>query len=133
MNRSILLNLLVIAVVVAFAAIVAVPAQETLSEYGDPRDPDVLERLIEDARSDFDLIDVRTGAEFSDGHIPTALNIDYRLIGDQRAEGDRTHPVVVYCRTGNRSAQAARTLREMGYTQVYDFGGIHRWSGTLEQ
>ncbi|TVR66959.1 MAG: rhodanese-like domain-containing protein [Spirochaetaceae bacterium] len=131
MNRSVFLNLLVITVAVAFAAIVAVPAQETIGRYGDPRDPSVLERLLEEVRDDFLLVDVRTGMEFAQGHIPGAIQIDYRVIADALAEADRSRPVVVYCRTGNRSSEAERTLRTMGFSEVYDFGGINRWPGAL--
>ena len=133
MTRSIFLNLLVIAVVVAFAAVVAVPAQETIGGYGDPRDPSVLARLTEEARDVFTLLDVRTPAEFAQGHIPGAVNIDYRNLDSAMAEADRTRPVVLYCRTGSRSAQAERTLRAMGFTQVFDFGGLNRWPGQLHR
>lgn len=133
MNRSVFLNLLVITVAIAVAAVVAVPAQESLGRYGDPRDPAVLERLLEEANADFLLIDVRTDAEYSQGHIPGSMQIDYRVIADAMAEVDRTQPVVVYCRTGNRSAHAERTLRTMGFTEVYDFGGINRWRGELQR
>jgi phage shock protein E len=131
MNKSVLLNMVVIAVIIAFAAIVAVPADETILSYGHPRDPDVLMRLIEEARADFDFIDVRTAAEFRSGHIPTATNIDHREIESAMAAGDTSRPVVVYCQSGNRSAQAVAVLNELGYTQVYDFGAVHRWPESL--
>lgn len=95
-------------------------------------DPAVLDRLISESRDTFQLIDVRTPLEFRSGHIPTAINIDHREVGSAMADGDRTVPVVVYCRTGNRSGIAAVTLRALGYT-VVDFGGINRWPGAIER
>ncbi len=130
MTRSTFLNLLVIGVAVAVAAVAAVPT-ERITEHGDPRDPEVLARLVEEAHEDFLLLDVRTAAEFSTGHIPRAVNIDYRVIQSALAETDRTRPVVLYCRTGNRSAQAAEILRAMEFSQVYDFGAVDRWPGPL--
>jgi rhodanese-related sulfurtransferase len=106
------------------------PADEIVSGYGDARDPEVLARLIEEARDEFLLIDVRSPGEYAAGHIPTAENTDYRVIGDRMADGDRDVPVVVYCRSGNRSGRAARTLSRLGYT-IVDFGGISRWDGPI--
>ena len=131
MTRSIFLNLLVIAVVVAFAAIVAVPAQEAIDRFGDPRDPQVLSRLLEEAPEEILLVDVRTDQEFARGHIPGAINIDYRVIAEAMAEVDRSQPVVLYCRSGNRSSQAEQTLRRLGFTSIHDFGAINRWAEPL--
>lgn len=131
MARSLFLNFLVIALAVALAAVVAVPAQETIGGYGDPRDPAVLEQLLEEASQAFILVDVRTEQEFAQGHIPGALNYDYRIIAHALKDTDPAQPVVVYCRSGNRSGQAERTLRAMGFTQVFDFGAVSRWPGAL--
>lgn len=72
------------------------------------------------------LIDVRTAQEFDGGHIPGAINIPVNEVGSRLAEISADQTVVVYCRTGNRSAQAADTLEANGYT-VYDLGGIVDW------
>lgn len=133
MTRSTFLNLLVIIVAVAFAAVVAVPAQETINDYGDPRNPEVLARLIADAPESFVLIDVRSAAEYQSGHIPGARNIDYREIETAMSDIDRMTHVVVYCQTGNRSGEAERTLRRLSFTRVFDFGGIGRWPDALQQ
>ena len=77
------------------------------------------------------LLDVRTQAEYDEGHIsqPDA-RIDYREIRqnlDQLPQ-DKDMPILVYCRSGNRSAQAAQTLLDLGYTQVYNLEkGILDW------
>lgn len=116
--------------VVATAAPLA--AQEVVPGYGDAQDPAVLAEMIERSRDAFALVDVRTAGEFRSGHIPTAENIDYRVIAREMAEADRSVPVVVYCRSGNRSARAAATLTDLGFT-VVDFGGIIRWPGPVER
>ena len=75
------------------------------------------------------VLDVRTPEEFSQGHIPSAILIpDYELA--KRAEKelpDKNALILVYCRSGNRSRQAANTLLKLGYTNVKDFGGIIDW------
>ena len=98
----------------------------------DLRSPQVLAAAIRDDRALFRLIDVRTPAEYAAGHVPSAENIDYRRIGEELAAGNRDEPIVVYCKSGNRSARAARTLKDLGYTTVIDFGGINRWNGPIQ-
>lgn len=81
------------------------------------------------------ILDVRTPAEFAEGHISNALNIANETIGTERPKGlpDLDATILIYCRSGNRSAQAAKKLVAMGYTQVYDFGGLNTWSyGTVK-
>jgi rhodanese-related sulfurtransferase len=73
------------------------------------------------------LLDVRTAEEFAQGHIPGAVNISVQELGDRLSEVPRDEPVVVYCRSGNRSATAAQLLRDAGYTAVFDLGGIRAW------
>jgi rhodanese-related sulfurtransferase len=124
------LRLFLLALVAMFFSGALATADEIVSGYGDARDPAVLARLIEEARDEFLLIDVRTPGEYASGHIPTADNIDYREIGDRMADGDRSVPVVLYCRSGSRSGRAARTLSRLGYT-IVDFGGITRWDGPI--
>ncbi|MCS7088689.1 MAG: rhodanese-like domain-containing protein [Thermoflexales bacterium] len=73
------------------------------------------------------LIDVRTPEEFRMGHIPGAKNIDVQVIGQRLKDIPQDKPVVLYCRSGSRSAIAASILRSAGYTEVYDLGGIGDW------
>lgn len=73
------------------------------------------------------LLDVRTPEEFADGHIPGAVNISLQTLGQNLASIPTDRPVVIYCRSGNRSAQAMRLLAEAGYTSLYDLGGIITW------
>lgn len=73
------------------------------------------------------LIDVRTPEEFTSGHIQNAVNISVETLQTRLDEVPRDTPVVVYCRSGNRSASAAQILTENGYQPVYDLGGIRDW------
>lgn len=73
------------------------------------------------------LVDVRTPEEFAGGHIPGAVNIPLQELETRLAEIPTDSPVVLYCRSGNRSAQAAAILREAGYRRIYDLGGINAW------
>lgn len=74
------------------------------------------------------LVDVRTRQEFDAGHIDGALLIPYDQIAARAAElGPKGTPVVLYCRTGRRTALAARALAEQGFTQVWDLQGMSNW------
>jgi rhodanese-related sulfurtransferase len=73
------------------------------------------------------LVDVRTAGEFQEGHIPGAVNIDLQRLAQRLGEIPRDQPVVLYCRSGSRSATAAGLLARAGYVHVYDLGGIITW------
>lgn len=78
------------------------------------------------------LIDVRTPAEFANGRLENALNLDLRneAFAQSADKLDKTKPVFVYCLSGGRSAAAAQTLRERGFNAVYDMqGGFAKWLG----
>jgi phage shock protein E len=79
-----------------------------------------------EARSDVTVIDVRTPAEFAEAHLPDAALIDIQAPDfQQRIEAlDRDATYVVYCRSGNRSAVATRMMAQLGFTSVYDAGGL---------
>lgn len=74
------------------------------------------------------LLDVRTPGEFADGHIEGAVNIPVESLASRIAEVPSDVPVVVYCRSGNRSATASQILNSAGYGAVYDLGGIIAWT-----
>lgn len=73
------------------------------------------------------LLDVRTPGEFSGGHIEGAANINVDDLRNRLADVPTDQPIVVYCRSGNRSAQAARILADAGFENIYDLGGIINW------
>ena len=75
------------------------------------------------------IVDVRTRVEYEDGYIMDAYNVPLDQIdkGIVNVTSNKEDTILVYCRSGNRSKVAARILTEMGYTNVYDFGGIVDW------
>ena len=79
------------------------------------------------------IVDVRRPDEFAAGHIPGAICIPNETIGSDQPEElpDLAQVILVYCRSGNRSKQAAQKLFDMGYTNVYEFGGIIDWTGEV--
>ena len=81
--------------------------------------------------SGYIILDVRTVQEYSEKHIPKAVNIPNESIGteDLPALPDKNQLILVYCRSGNRSKQASEKLAALGYTQVVEFGGIMDWPG----
>ena len=81
--------------------------------------------------SDYIILDVRTTEEFAEKHIPNAINIPNETIGDEPISElpKEDQLILVYCRSGNRSKQAAEKLVALGYTNVYEFGGIKDWTG----
>ena len=86
------------------------------------------ERLDEDAG--IILLDVRTQEEYDGGHIPGAVCLPVETFGDGDLTTllpDKNAEIFVYCRSGRRSAQAAKLLTDLGYTAVTDFGGILDW------
>ncbi len=90
--------------------------------------PDAYVEQYVDANAEHLLIDVRTPSEFDSGYIEGAINIPVDQIANRLSEIPSDIPIVVYCRSGNRSATAARTLVENGYEQVYDMGGVIGWT-----
>jgi len=75
------------------------------------------------------ILDVRTQEEYDTGHISEAvlLPLDDIKAGNLDLLPDKEAVILVYCRSGNRSKQAANALVDEGYTNVYDFGGILDW------
>ena len=74
------------------------------------------------------LVDVRSPGEFSGGHIPGAVNIPVDEVEQRAGEiGAGSRPVVVYCRSGARSARAAATLQRLGFKQVVNLGPKSAW------
>ena len=79
------------------------------------------------------IVDVRRQDEYDEGHIPGAICIPDESIGStQPAElPDLNQVILVYCRSGRRSKEASQKLFDMGYTNVYEFGGIIDWTGEV--
>ncbi len=82
------------------------------------------------------IVDVRRADEFAEGHIPGAVNVSNESIQEEDQDQlsllpDREQVLLIYCRSGNRSKKAAQKLAELGYTNVYEFGGINTWEGEI--
>lgn len=86
------------------------------------------------ATPDAQLIDVRTPGEYADGHIPGAVNVPLQQISAiAKKVPNKTTPLFVYCLSGGRSQQAVGALKQMGYTDARNIGGIGSWHGDLEK
>ena len=81
------------------------------------------------------IVDVRRQLEYDEGHIPGAFLIPNESIVTERPEEmpDLDQIILIYCRSGSRSRVAAQKLADMGYTNVYEFGGILDWTGEIEK
>ena len=92
------------------------------------------QKMIEENK-DVVILDVRTAHEYASGHIPNAINLSNEDIQAGKVDSlkDKKQLIMVYCRSGNRSRQAAQKLAELGYTNVVDFGGIQSWQGDIEK
>ena len=79
------------------------------------------------------IVDVRRADEYAQGHIPGSILIPNEEIGTEQPEElpDKYQVILVYCRTGRRSKEASQKLADMGYVNVYEFGGIEDWTGDV--
>jgi rhodanese-related sulfurtransferase len=103
----------------AAAATAPSPAAEALA-------PEAARALLDERGDELTVIDVRTPEEYAAGHLEGAVNIDAEdpSFADRIAELPADGAYVVYCRSGRRSALAAAAMREAGFTEVYDIGGL---------
>jgi rhodanese-related sulfurtransferase len=95
--------------------------------------PDEAQKRLE-SEEDIILLDVRTQAEYEEKHIPGSILIPVDEL-EKRAEAeltDKEKVIFVYCRSGNRSTTASNILAELGYTKVYNLGGINDWPYEVE-
>ena len=90
-----------------------------------------LSRLMAEPGSRLLVLDVRTAEEYATGHVPGAVLAPYDAIEREFREADKARPIVVYCRSGRRSALARQTLLAMGFVDVSDFGAVDNWLGGL--
>ena len=91
-------------------------------------------RIMENEEN-YIILDVRTEEEYKKSHIPEAINIPNEEITIETTNKltDKDQLILVYCRSGNRSKEASKKLVKLGYTNVYDFGGINDWKYDIEQ
>ena len=126
-------KLLILALSLFLAGCMVTKTSETSSSYKTISSKEA-QQMIEDNK-DALILDVRTAAEYESGHIPNAVNLSNEDIQAGKIDSlkDKSQLIMVYCRSGNRSRQAAQKLAELGYTNVVDFGGIQSWQGDIEK
>ncbi|HXZ43184.1 MAG TPA: rhodanese-like domain-containing protein [archaeon] len=116
------------ALILVFGAIVPLVAGTRFPEVTVDQAQELIHKHTRDAT--FVIMDVRTPQEFADGHLSGAMNVNVMAPDFERQLGalDRGKTYLVYCRTGNRSAQAIRVLERLGFRSVYHmFEGIVGW------
>lgn len=88
---------------------------------------------IMNENSNYIILDVRTIEEYNEGHIPNAICIPNESIGNEPIKElpNKEQLILIYCRSGNRSKQAAEKLKNLGYTNLIEFGGIKDWKGEI--
>lgn len=120
--RKILLSALILCMMLSLTAVGEVGYQQITQEEA--------ARIMEE-ETGYTVLDVRTQEEFDEGHIPGAINIANEDIGtDELPElPNKDQILLVYCRSGRRSKEAAAKLAALGYTSVLEFGGIMTWTG----
>ena len=86
-------------------------------------------KALMDGGDEVVIVDVRTQAEYDEGHLPGAILVSNETIADSQPDAlpDLDAMLIVYCRTGVRSKDASDKLVGMGYTDVNDMGGIRDW------
>ena len=104
-------------------------SSETMNTYTQISMEQVITMMEEE--KDYIILDVRTPEEFAEKHIPNAINVPNETIGAEEIPElpDKEQLILVYCRSGNRSKQASEKLVALGYSNVYEFGGINSWPG----
>ena len=91
-------------------------------------------KMMEEEKN-YIILDVRRADEFAEGHIPGAINVANESIGTEEIPElpDKAQLILVYCRSGRRSKEAAEKLVKLGYTNIVEFGGILDWTGEIEK
>ena len=79
------------------------------------------------------IVDVRRQDEYDSGHVPDAILIPNESIDKEQPKElpDLDQIILIYCRSGRRSKEASQKLADMGYTNIYEFGGIIDWTGEV--
>ena len=127
-KRSILVAVFFIFVIFTFSAC----SQESTVE-GYQQIPQDEAKSMMESEEDLIIVDVRTEPEYKSGHIPGAICIPVESINDNPPAElpNKDQTILIYCRSGRRSKTAAEKLSTMGYTNIYEFGGINDWTGDV--
>ena len=122
----------IFAVIMSLLALGGCAASESDIGYRQISSAQAMEMMAQE--SDYIILDVRTAEEYAEIHIKGAVNLPNELISDEEISQlpDKDKLIMVYCRSGNRSKQAAEKLVKLGYTNIVEFGGINSWQGETE-
>ena len=120
------------------ATLFALATMFTVACHGAPAEPGemITPEIMAAIESQALIVDVRTPEEFADGHYPGAINIPHDTIleGIEQLGVTEETPVILYCRSGNRSGQAEQVLQEKGFTEARNAGGLEALlSATAQQ
>ena len=125
-NKNIIFAIVIIILIIAVVIVMSLSGTNK-SVIQSPNSEEISE-IIQD--KSVTIIDVRTAEEYKTGHVEGAINIPYDEI-ENEVNYDKDQTIAVYCRTGVRSSEAAKILEKMGYTKIYDLGGIEDFNVEL--
>ncbi len=140
MKQTILMALLVCLLVSGCGLGVVMGRSSSITEDHTVVTPTYVQITQQEAKQRMDtgealVLDVRRQDEYDDSHIPGAVLLPVENITAETAAAaipTKDAQVLVYCRSGNRSKQACDLLAELGYTELYEFGGINTWPYEVE-
>lgn len=133
MQKKLILAAAIVAAIGAALIGCAAPAKSAASSAAYRQVSQQEAQSMMQSESGYVIVDVRRADEFASGHIPGAINIPNESIGETRPAElpDLDQLIMVYCRSGRRSKQAAGKLAALGYTNIVEFGGINTWPGEV--
>lgn len=135
MNKSIFIILIIIVLVVVVGVIFMLNKQDKNSNNETTIKNVSMHEIVKimNENTNYIILDVRTVAEYNDGHIPNAICIPNETINGDIIDKlpNKEQLILIYCRSGNRSKQAAEKLKNLGYTNLVEFGGIIDWEGEI--
>ena len=125
-NKNIIFAIVIIILIIAVVIVMSLSG--TNKSVIQSLNSEEISEIIQD--KSVTIIDVRTAEEYKTGHVEDAINIPYDEI-ENEVNYDKDQTIAVYCRTGVRSSEAAKILEKMGYTKIYDLGGIEDFNVEL--
>lgn len=123
-------NLIVIFMLIAITSFTGCASKEDAPKFETRKITSREAKEMIDQNTDIIILDVRTAEEYNTGYIEGAILLPDNEIVEKAAItlNDKDATILVYCRSGRRSALAAAALNKLGYSNVYDFGGIIDWT-----
>lgn len=135
MKRALYLALILVLGILILSGCTSVKTDEKTSNTFEQITADEAKAIM-DSEESYVILDVRTKGEYDSGHIEGAILIPDYEVGTKAESvlSDKDELILVYCRSGNRSKNAASELAALGYTNVKEFGGIIGWKyGTVTE